>query len=192
MKNNELKKQCKFCKSEIDYNARICPFCRKKQKKSILLIVIGVILFLGIIGAIFGDDETETLETSHNDTNVSTKKETTKTTKNKQKKIEYMKIDPEELITDYEANEVKGDEIYDGKYMELTGKVDSIGKDLLEKVYITFERENEFEFTSVQCYFDDKEEIKKVMDLSKGDKVTVQGKCTGKFGNVSIEKCKLK
>lgn len=176
MKNKELKKECRFCKSEINANARICPFCRKKQKREIglgcciFLVIIGI--FIVLIGL---SDPQQPIQVA-----------------NEPVAEEIVKIDPEELITDYEANEVKGDELYIGKTMELSGKVGSIGKNLLEQVYITFEREEVFAITSVQCFFDDKEEIKKVMDLSKGDKVTVQGKCTGKFGNVTIGECKLK
>lgn len=103
-----------------------------------------------------------------------------------------MKINPEELITSYEANEVKGDKIYEGKMMELTGNIGDIGKDIAEDVYIAFEREGEFELTFVQCYFKDDAEIDKVMELSKGDTITLQGKCDGKFGNVLIKDCIIK
>lgn len=185
MKEKPTTKVCKHCKSEIAYDAKICPHCRKKQKKGMgcLIAIIVIIVIGGIIGST-GEDDQDTQET------VATTDK--KDTKKKEEKVEVMKIDPEELITDYEANEVKGDEIYDGKMMELTGKIGDIGKDLTEEVYITFARENEFEFTSVQCYFKDKNEIKKVMELSKGDTITVQGKCNGKFGNVLIENCVIK
>lgn len=186
-------KQCKYCKSEIDNNAKICPHCRKKQKngKGLLIGIIAVILFIAI-GASLSNNESDDNTTSDTVETKTEPKETTAETKKEEKKVEVMKIDPETLITDYEANEVKGDEIYDGKMMELTGTIEDIGKDVLEEVYITFEREDEFEFTCVQCYFKDKDQIKKVMELSKGDKVTIQGKCTGKFGNVTIENCILK
>lgn len=41
-------KKCKYCMSEIDENAKICPNCRKKQgsKKIYIKIVILIIIFL--------------------------------------------------------------------------------------------------------------------------------------------------
>ena len=102
---------------------------------------------------------------------------------------ELIEISPEELITSYEANEVKGDELYEGTEMRLTGKIGSIGKDILEEVYITFEREEQFAITSVQCYFSEETEIQKVMELGSGDEITVKGYCDGKFGNVLIKDC---
>ena len=102
---------------------------------------------------------------------------------------EITDISPEELITNYEANEVKGDEIYSGKYFRLTGTIGDIGKDILENVYITFKRDEPFAITSVQCYFNDDAEIQKVMDLNSGDNITLVGYCEGKFGNVQIKDC---
>lgn len=100
---------------------------------------------------------------------------------------EITDISPEELITSYEANEVKGDEIYSGKYFRLTGTIGDIGKDILENVYITFKRDEQFALTSVQCYFSDEAEIQKVMELNSGDNITLVGYCEGKFGNVQIK-----
>ncbi len=40
-------KKCKYCKSEIDAKAKICPNCKKKQGPK-----IGLIIFLAIVGII--------------------------------------------------------------------------------------------------------------------------------------------
>ena len=42
-------KKCKYCQSEIDSKAKICPNCRKKQSKiptwiCVLIIIIGIIM----------------------------------------------------------------------------------------------------------------------------------------------------
>ncbi len=197
MKQKSTTKQCKYCKTEIPSDAKICPNCKKKQKgKGWIIAVIAIIIVIGIFGSTSDTEDTTSDVASTETTSKANKKEkkSEKTTEKKTEKPkeEIIKIDPETLITDYEANEVKGDEIYEGKMMQLTGKIGDIGKDVLEDVYITFERESEFEITAVQCYFKDKEEIKKVMELSKGDKITIQGKCDGKFGNVLIKNCVIK
>ena len=41
-------KKCKYCKSEIDDKAKICPNCRKKQIGPVRKIVGAVILIIGI------------------------------------------------------------------------------------------------------------------------------------------------
>ena len=64
-----------------------------------------------------------------------------------------------------------------------------MAKTLQNEFYITFEAENPYSITSVQCFFTDDTQVKKVMELSEGDTVTVIGKCDGKFANVFIEDC---
>lgn len=45
-------KKCKFCRKEIDINATICPYCRKKQKKNHLGTLLAILIFLIVIIAI--------------------------------------------------------------------------------------------------------------------------------------------
>lgn len=43
-------KQCKFCKSEIDSKAKVCPVCKRTQKKShgcLISILVFIIIFCG-------------------------------------------------------------------------------------------------------------------------------------------------
>ena len=44
-------KKCKYCKSEIDVQAKICPNCRKKQNNVIRNVILVVII--SIVGLIF-------------------------------------------------------------------------------------------------------------------------------------------
>lgn len=43
-------KKCKYCKSDIDEKAKICPNCKKKQGSSLGRIILGVVI--GIIGIV--------------------------------------------------------------------------------------------------------------------------------------------
>ena len=47
-------KQCKYCKTEIPVDAKICPNCKKRQQPSgcliALIVVIVVVVLIGIIG----------------------------------------------------------------------------------------------------------------------------------------------
>ncbi len=64
-------KKCKYCQSEIDKKAKICPHCRKRQGSSALRILIGVIIGLIIIVAIAtgGDNTTSGEKFSYEVTN---------------------------------------------------------------------------------------------------------------------------
>lgn len=183
-------KLCKYCKTEIPADAKICPNCRKKQSGKTKWI-IGAIVILGLLGAAAGggsDDSTESVVT---ETSAEAETTVSETTAQETTAIEYIEISPDELLTAYEENEVKGDEIYKDKMMRLTGIVGDIGKDILDEVYVTFETSNPYSITSVQCYFDDDSEIQKVMELKPGDTLTVSGRCDGKFANVFIKECHI-
>lgn len=55
-------KKCKYCKSEIDSQAKICPNCRKKQKSSAGRIILGIIitfLGIGVLANISGNNENQ-------------------------------------------------------------------------------------------------------------------------------------
>jgi len=47
-------KLCKYCKSEIPYDAKVCPHCRKKQTPNGCLIAIIVIVVLLILIGVAG------------------------------------------------------------------------------------------------------------------------------------------
>ena len=93
-----------------------------------------------------------------------------------------------ELYEAYEANEVAADEKYKGKKLAITGIIGNIGKDVLDNPYIAF-KENHLQ--GVTCYFSDVNN-KVISQLSKGQDVTVVGKCGGlTLTNVVIKDCKL-
>lgn len=57
-------KKCKYCQSEIDTKAKVCPKCGKKQGLPIWLIVIIVILVIAIIAGLGGSsNDTENEQT---------------------------------------------------------------------------------------------------------------------------------
>ena len=56
-KEKPTTKICKHCKSEIPYDAKICPQCRKKQKGGVLKWVIIALVALIVIGALSGGND---------------------------------------------------------------------------------------------------------------------------------------
>lgn len=179
-------KHCKFCQTEIPQKAKVCSQCGRKQSGKAKWIIL-VIIALLVLGALAGGGENPST-TEPSAANANPAAENTAGTNSEETPLEIMEISPAELLETYEANEVKGDDIYEGKTMRLSGTVGSIGKDIMEEVYITFAGED-FAITSVQCYFSDEAQIAKVMELQEGDPVTLIGICDGKFGNVLINDC---
>lgn len=59
-KDKPTVKQCKHCKSEIPYDAKVCPVCRKKQGAPGCLIVVLVVVVLVVIAAFAGGGESST------------------------------------------------------------------------------------------------------------------------------------
>ncbi len=56
-------KRCKFCQTEIDDAASVCPYCKRTQKSGLigcLLVLIAMVLwFIAIIIALSGDSSSE-------------------------------------------------------------------------------------------------------------------------------------
>ncbi len=97
-------------------------------------------------------------------------------------------VTADNLIAEYDANEISADEKYKGKYVKVTGVVNSIGKDILDNAYITIGESDET-FSWVQAYFKDNTEISKAAKLSAGDKVTLIGRVTGGTFSVTMKDC---
>jgi hypothetical protein len=92
------------------------------------------------------------------------------------------------LLKDYEQNEIAADQFYKGKRLFLNNigpaKIDTIGRDILGKAYITFRSPNHG-FRSVQAFFASDSAVAR---LQVGDAVTsIDGICKGLILNVLLE-----
>jgi hypothetical protein len=76
------------------------------------------------------------------------------------------------------------------KTLEISGPVDSIGRNVLDTIYVTFVAGHQFEAFRVQCFFAEKQK-QKAAKLSKGDWIAVRGRCDGRFLNVIIKDCEI-
>lgn len=87
----------------------------------------------------------------------------------------------------YAANEVAADQRYKGKKVRVTGTVQQIYSDIGKGGTLTLGQAPLF--IDVSCSFD---EAAPLARLSKGDAVTVVGRCRGKgLSRVSLESCRL-
>lgn len=144
------------------------PFYKKKLFWIIAVIVI--IIWAGSSGSKKNTNSTNTQGAPTAQTEVATK--VTATT----------------LMKDYEANEVAADQKYKNKLLEVTGTINTIGKDLLDNPYISLVSNNPI--LGVQCMFD-KDKASELASLSKGASVTLQGTDSGKMGNIVLKDCTI-
>ncbi len=147
-------------------------------KRHPVLSIIGGLFILGLIGSI-GKDTPKTITTN------------TPSIPKEEIKVEAIKIDAETLRQVYKANEVNGDAIYKGKLVEISGTVDSIGKDITDQAYITFKPDEGYAFDKVQCMFKDSEQTV-LSKLKIGQSVVAQGTVSGAtIGSVIVKNCKI-
>lgn len=145
------------------------------MKRHPILTTLGVIIILGYLISLAGEKGAST-----NTITASVPQE---------QATPALKVSAETLRQAYKANEVSGDNQYKGKIVEIAGTVDSIGKDITDEAYVTFETPESVSFDHVQCMFKKSEEGT-LGTLTKGQKITVQGTVSGaSLGSVIVRGC---
>ncbi len=99
-------------------------------------------------------------------------------------------LSAKKLIGAYTTNEVAARRLYEGKYVCVTGLVESIGEDITGTIYITLSNGDDWSMEYVQCYFSE-DYANEIATLVKGDSVTVYGTQTDYIFNVMVEDCVL-
>lgn len=172
-KEKPATKLCKYCKTEISYDAKVCPQCRKKQSNSGCLIAFGILvvaisLFVScsvgrVADEVYSDAKSEKV----------TEAATVETTA---APIDYAAYNVDDMMNDLNTNALKASEKYKSQYVEITGKlsvIDSSGK------YISLTPVNEdFAIIGVTCYIKNDDQKAQVMEMSQGDIVILRGKIT--------------
>lgn len=166
-------KICKYCKTEIAYDAKMCPHCRKRQRRKGSSLVIPVILGLIVIAMISkGSNSTSSTGV------VSEKGSTTKSAKveTTAEVIEYTAYSVTDMMNDLKANALNASDKYKGKYVEITGKLSTI--DSSGKYISLLPDDGSIAFIGVQCYLKKDEQKSKVASMTAEQTVTLRGKIT--------------
>ena len=155
-------------------------------KKWWFWLIVVIVVFM-IIGSLSGNQSTKTSSnnepTKNNTNNQQAKNEPTPVAKT------TIQVSATEISQAYADNEVSADSKYKNQLVEITGIIDTIGKDILGTPYITLKGSQAF-LSDVQCMFPDKSLQEKLGTLSKGQKITVIGKVSGKVVmNVLVNDC---
>lgn len=98
--------------------------------------------------------------------------------------------DASAVFAAYERNEVQADNDMKDKWFAVKGRVEKIGKDIINTPYVALSVEKQVSIFSVQCMFKKSEESV-LADLQPGQVIVVGGKCAGKMGNVLMRECWL-
>lgn len=90
----------------------------------------------------------------------------------------YEKVSAGTLMNDYKANEVRADGRWKDQLVSVTGVVDGVSKDAFGGIYVLLGTGAQFELNAIHCQFPKKLESQ-AASLSKGDKVTINGRVSG-------------
>lgn len=159
--------KCKKCGQEIDKEAIICVNCGCKVKKPIYkkwwFWILVVILAVIIGGTASNDGDNTTNNSENSGSNVS------------QQDITYEMVDLQTMFDELDANAMKAENKYQGKFVEFKCKIknfDSDGK------YISVEpvSASEWNFTTAMCYIKNDTQKNFLLDKNVGDEITVKGK----------------
>lgn len=94
------------------------------------------------------------------------------------------------LLSEYKDNEVRADSEFKGRTVTFSGVANTIGKDILDTIYITVGHGWDFELPEVQCMFND-QWARQAARVSKGDRVRLRGHVQGKMMNVLVRDCEF-
>lgn len=141
-----------------------------KKKGGKLKWVVLAVIAVGVIGAVGGNSDSNTTSSSSTSAKTESAKEVDTSTP-----IEYTSVSVNDMMSDLDNNAMGASDKYKGKYLEITGKlsnIDAAGK------YIDLMADGDFEIIGVQCYIKNDDQKAKIASMSKGDTVTLKGKCT--------------
>lgn len=96
------------------------------------------------------------------------------------------------LASAYEENEVAADRQFKNQAVEVTGTVAQVGKDVLGSPFVGLKRSGGSAPVVIQAVFQSDDE-RRLSAISKGDAVTIRGRCVGKtLGLVILRDCTVK
>lgn len=137
-----------------------------RTKRIIGLVCIASFVILGVINS----DSASSNSSSHSSPNTSNSKQVQESPKN------YVEADIDVLLDDAKNNAAKANRNYKGKYVKIVnGSVFNIESNAR---YVSLEGSDQFTLLHVQCYPKNDSVKNAMLNLSKGQFVTVYGKIT--------------
>lgn len=110
------------------------------------------------------------------------------TTSTSETEVEAISISAQQLYSEYKDNQIAADLKYENQILEVSGTVESIGKDILDDMYVALNTGDII--GSVQCMLEDSQ-LDKAVSLVEGQSIVVQGKNSGMLMNVILRNCTI-
>ena len=162
------------------------------KKIIIILIIIAVIIFGccggGFIINLFSEDIEANIEPQKNTLIANSTAAAAKKAKTPKPTIKALKLTAVELSKEYQKNEIKANNLYKDKNVEIKGEIDSITESdfLVNTVLIRLKGYN---YNAISCSMKSRKGLE---DYNIGDKVTIRGKCDGiSVFDVYIADCEM-
>ncbi len=191
-------KFCDNCGSKLDDQQKFCPNCGKSLNANVvqtvnknssefsilrvfagvvvaIVLIVGFVIYRANIDDIYGDSDDYDYSDSVDNSSA--------------KEPDYV-LTSGELIKEYKENAISADNKYKGKIVEVTGKIDSIDKDILNDEYISLSGDDGI-FDYIQCYIA-KSDISKISNYKVGDSITIVGKVDDYNLDLSMKNGKIK
>lgn len=160
--------KCPECSKEISSEVKSCPNCGKQLRMGMMkkaLIAFGsLIVLVMIVNGMGGSKTSGGSEAPTSGAEAPAEP--------------AMSVSAKQLSSAYEANEVSADNSYKGKRLLVDGVVQSIGKDIMNNVYVVLRGRNDFQGVHATMM---ESETGTAAKLSKGDRLTVLCKGNGKM-----------
>lgn len=169
---------CRECGHEVGTTAKTCPHCGARNP-SIGKKLYAAMSIASVVLVIFVWRACESAGPTNTGSSVADAPP-------------ELSVDAETLVNDYKANEVAADQKYKGKVIEISGTVDTIGKDIMDTIYVTL-RVGDPDFpsiTSPQLFFSNEHE-NEAAALVKGEPLRAKCRCDGKFMNILLKGCEI-
>lgn len=155
-------------------------------------IIIGVFAGIMVLGAVAGLGKDEDKNTTKPSVKVEDKKDSKdkkEDTKAEEKKeIEVIEATAAEVLNTFDENEAKGNKLYKGKRIKLTGKIAGVDyTDMLKEEYVlSIDKGEEFELVNVRIGADMKFE-NELIELKKDEDITVIIDCKGYVSGLYVD-----
>ena len=146
--------------------------------------IVAVIILIGVAGSLGISGSSSVASTNSSTANTSSGSQPVATQP-------AIKVSASKILADYKANEVSADGVYKGNTVDVTGVVDTIGKDFTETPYIDMNDGSPYSFSNVHCFFSSSDEPQ-LAKVTKGQSITLEGQVSGLVvGNVVVNNCQI-
>jgi hypothetical protein len=147
-----------------------------------------VVIVLGIIGSMGAKNAPPTVLPAAAPTNTNAGTPAAAAPTPAPAKATAIIVSPSALYSAYDKNELSADNQYKNKVVQLTGIIDTIGKDIMGTPYVTLKTNDPI--GTIQCMLSDNASITQASAMSPGQTVTMQGTVSSKgITNVGVNDC---